>query len=179
MTGSPGRRLLDVPSLITVRLVALTLMTARSVTGSRPTMVAGTRAPLLKTRGDLSALPPVGGDHVVVGEDVALGVDHHAGADVAGVARDHLQRDDRGRDTRGDPGDRVWRALVGVVGLGEGVADIGERAAPLPSAHPATPPMAPTSSAATSRTTRALGLTRRPNSSSGTLSSGPVGFAGP
>ena len=60
ITGSPGRRLLDVPSLITVRLVALTFTTARSVMGSRPTMVAGTRAPLLNTAVMLSALPPVG-----------------------------------------------------------------------------------------------------------------------
>ncbi len=98
ITASPGRSFADVPSCSTVRSVALTLSTARSVTGSRPTMDAGDARAGAEHGGDLAAGALRGhGDHVVVGEDVALGVDHHAGADVPAAARLHLQRHDGGR----------------------------------------------------------------------------------
>ena len=87
MTGSPIIRSLLVPMVITGSLYdRLTLMIARSVTGSRPTMVAE----WLVAGNKLGDVRDVVGerdlnlshafDHVVVREDVAALVDHNAGA---------------------------------------------------------------------------------------------------
>ena len=71
-----------------VRPGVSTLMTARSLFGSLPTIVAGARC-RRRSDADLGAVDAVGaGDDVVVGEDVAvLAVDDDAGAGRAAPAR--------------------------------------------------------------------------------------------
>ena len=88
ITGSPTASLSESPRLATVSWSLGTLITARSLTGSRPTILAFAVASSLKvTTIDASAVAGGRRDDVVVRQDVALLVDHDAGADPELVRR--------------------------------------------------------------------------------------------
>ena len=84
------------PHVAKVRPVASTLSTARSVFGSVPTTVAETCLPLLKVT--FTLLPRAPCDDMVVGDDVAVRGDHHAGALTSAGLDHHNGRLQRRRD---------------------------------------------------------------------------------
>ena len=125
----PDRQLaLRVPELGHRRVRSTsTLTTARSVFGSRPTIVPGARVPSWKITSRLAAAG-LGGrrDHVVVGQDVAGRLDHDPGAGVAVVADPDLDGDHRRHRAVRDVGHRPGRALLALHRLGDRRVRLGE-----------------------------------------------------
>jgi hypothetical protein len=110
-TCSPGARSAELPRVALVRpLTPLAWITARSVTGSRPTMLAVAVLPSLSVTEMLAATRGGVRHDVVVGEDQAVGREHDAGALTAALGRGDLDRD-HARQHRGS--DRLDRAVGG------------------------------------------------------------------
>ena len=90
-----------------------TLITARSDSGSVPTTLAVKTLPsLVRTSTAALAVLPVQGDHVGVGEDVALVVEDDAGAGSAVASAGGLDGHHAGRGLHGRRGDGVDVVLV-------------------------------------------------------------------
>ena len=101
-TCSPGSRSAELPRVAGGQAAdAVALITARSVTGSRPTMVAERCVPSLKVT---CSEPPsaAAGDHVVVGEDQAVAVDDTPVPSPPPCAVRDLDGHDAGQDRGGD-----------------------------------------------------------------------------
>ena len=100
-----------------------TLMTARSLVSDVPTTVAGGGAAIVESHGDGAA---VGRsiDHVSIGQDVALVVDHHAATEATVGAVLHVDGHQRGVDLGRSRSDGAVQ--LGTLGSGKG-ADTDRR----------------------------------------------------
>ena len=120
ITGSPTASAAESPSRATVSCVFGTLITARSLVGSRPTIFALAAASLLNVTTMLAVLSPAAADdHVVVGQHVAVAVDDDARPDRELRRRLHRDRDHGRADPLGDARRRGGRPVTLRLDLGD------------------------------------------------------------